>query len=190
MSRERTLTEAELREKRGEGPDTARLRYLDPSMCRFYPGNFAALHLEITGIWVYGGVYAAYCFPVERRDQFIAIIQSRRTGDDLEIGIVRRLDDFPEDQAELVRAALQRRYFFHTISRIRRIGWDGGYVSMRVDTDKGPASFLMRWSNDRAVSFGRDGKLLIDVDDNRYLIPRVDALPARERSAFTRIIYW
>jgi hypothetical protein len=190
MSPERELTEAELREKRGEGPDTARLRYLDPSMCRFYPGNFAALHLEITGIWVYGGVYAAYCFPVERRSEFIGIIQSRRTGDDLEIGIVRRLEDFPEDQAELVRAALQRRYFFHTIDRILRIGWDGGYVSMRVDTDKGPASFLMRWSNDRAVSFGRDGKLLIDVDDNRYLIPRVDALPPRERSAFTRIIYW
>ena len=190
MSPERELTEAELREKRGEGPDTSRLRYLDPLICRFYPGNFAALHLEITGIWVYGGVYAAYCFPVARRSEFIGIIQSRRTGDDLEIGIVRRLDDFPEDQAELVRMALRRRYFFHTISHIRRIGWDGGYVSMLVDTDKGSASFLMRWSNDRAVSFGRSGKLLIDVNDNRYLIPNIGELPARERRAFTRIIYW
>ena len=61
---------------------------------------------------------------------------------------------------------------------------------MRVDTDKGQVSFLMKWSNDRAVSFGRDGKLLIDVDDNRYLIPRVNDLPSRERTVFTRIIYW
>lgn len=190
MSGPRELTEAEQREKRGEGPDSSQLRYLTPATCRFYPGNFAALHLEITGIWVYGGVYAAYCFPVERRNEFIAIVQSRRRGDDLEIGIVRRLDDFPAEQAELVRSALQRRYFFHTISRVRRIGWDGGYVSMSVDTDKGPVEFLMRWSNDRAVSFGSGGKLLIDVDDNRYLIPQVDALPPRERSAFTRIIYW
>lgn len=187
---DRQLTEAEQCEKRGEGPGNADLRYLTPSMCRFYPGNFSALHLEITGIWVYGGVYAAYCFPVKRRGEFISIIQGRRTRDDIEIGIVHRLDEFPEDQVELVRAALQRRYFFHTISRIRRIGWDGGYVSMRVDTDKGMASFLMRWSNDRAVSFGREGKLLIDVDDNRYLIPRVNDLLPRERSAFTRIIYW
>lgn len=186
---ERQLTEAEQREKRGEGPGTS-LRYLNPSMCRFYPGNFASLHLEITGIWVYGGVYAAYCFPVERRNEFIAIVQSRRSGDDLEIGILRRFEDFPDDQVELVRTALQRRYFFHIIQRIRRIGWDGGYVSMQVDTDKGQVSFLMRWSNDRAVSFGRDGKLLIDVDDNRYLIPNVSDLPHRDRSAFTRIVYW
>jgi hypothetical protein len=89
-----------------------------------------------------------------------------------------------------VRLALRRRYFFHTIIHIRHIGWDGGYVSMHVDTDKGPANFLMRWSNDRAVSFGRGGKLLIDVNDNRYLIPKVDELPARERRTFTRIIYW
>ena len=187
---ELNLTEAQKREKRGEGPDSSKLRYLDPSMCRFYPGNFAALHIEITGIWVYGGVYAAYCFPVEHREEFIAIIQSRRTGDDIEIGVLRRLKDFPVDQVNLVQAALQRRYFFHTVERIRHIGWDGGYVSMRVDTDKGQVSFLMRWSNDRAVSFGRDGKLLIDVDDNRYLIPRVNDLPSRERTVFTRIIYW
>ena len=50
--------------------------------------------------------------------------------------------------------------------------------------------FFMRWSQDRAVDYGQRGKVLIDVDDNRYLIPNLDALTPHERNAFQRYIYW
>ena len=59
-----------------------------------------------------------------------------------------------------------------------------------VETDKGPASFLMRWQHDRAVDYGQQGKILLDVDDNRYLVPDVEALPEHERNDFERYIYW
>jgi len=42
---------------------------------------------------------------------------------------------------------------------------------MDVQTDKGQVNFMMHWSNDRAVDYGRRGKIIIDVNDNRYLIP-------------------
>ena len=48
----------------------------------------------------------------------------------------------------------------------------------------------MRWAQDRAVDFGQNGKVLIDVDDNRYLIPNLDLLSTRERVEFQRYIYW
>ena len=34
------------------------------------------------------------------------------------------------------------------------------------------------------------GKVLIDVNDNRYLIPDVNALSPREQGEFRRYIYW
>jgi hypothetical protein len=48
----------------------------------------------------------------------------------------------------------------------------------------------MRWAQDRAVDYGQKGKVLIDVNDNRYLIPDVEAMPVKERTDFTRFIYW
>lgn len=83
-----------------------------------------------------------------------------------------------------------RRYFIHTITRIRHIGWKYGFLSLDVDTDKGPVSFLMQWRHDRAVVYGRRGKVLLDVDDNRYLIPDLRKLPPHERAEFQRHIYW
>ena len=48
----------------------------------------------------------------------------------------------------------------------------------------------MRWQHDRAVDYGRRGKVLIDVDDNRYLIPDLEQLSQREFDEFRRYIYW
>ncbi|HUW99646.1 MAG: DUF1854 domain-containing protein [Phycisphaerae bacterium] len=172
------------------GSDPTRVRRLTPEMCQIHLGTHDALHVTVTGERIYGGVYAVYAFPVAHRDGYICLMHSVGEGDDLEIGIIRDLADFPPDQADLVRQALARRYFMHTITRINEVGWRYGLVSMDVETDKGPARFMMRWSHDRAVDYGQRGKVLIDTSDNRYLIPDVDALPPRERTAFTRIIYW
>jgi hypothetical protein len=38
--------------------------------------------------------------------------------------------------------------------------------------------------------FGKRGKILIDLDDNRYLVPDVETLPQRERDLFQRYVYW
>ena len=32
--------------------------------------------------------------------------------------------------------------------------------------------------------------MLIDTDENRYLVPDVEALPERDRRVFRRYIYW
>jgi len=65
-----------------------------------------------------------------------------------------------------------------------------GFLSFEVDTDKGKVNFLMKWQGDRAVDYGDRGKVLIDVNGNRYLIPDLDKLSAKERNDFTRYIYW
>jgi ATP-binding cassette, subfamily B, bacterial len=171
-------------------PDRTRAYYLTPDLCEIYQGIHQALYVTVKDQQTYGGVYAAYVFPVEYEDRYISLLKSTGEGDDIEIGIIRDLKDFPEEQAALVRQALARRYFIHLITQIHSIRWEHGLIAMEVETDKGRVSFLMRSKTDRAVEYGRRGKVLIDVDENRYVIPDIETLPPDDRAAFTRIIYW
>ena len=169
--------------------DRTQIRYLTPDMCRIHLGNLSALHVTVINEGIYGGVYAAYAFPVEYPDQYISMLQS--TGEkDVEVGVIRDLNDFPPEAAVLVRQALARRYFVHTITGINHVGWKYGLIFFDVETDKGKAEFFMRWSQDRAVDYGRRGKVIIDLENNRYLIPDLEKLTTRERTEFQRYIYW
>jgi len=169
-------------------PSPTRVRYLTPETCRIHRGVHGALHVTLESGETFGGAYMAYAFPVEYPKEFIALLH---TGEgECEIGIIRDLDTFGDDQVHLIREALARRYFIHTITNINRIGWKYGFVTLEVETDKGNVEVLMRWKQHRAVDYGRHGKVLIDVNDNHFLIPDVTALPPRQQRDFTRIIYW
>ncbi len=170
-------------------PDPTVPRYLTPDLCRIHLGSHGALHVTVKDERIYGGVYAAYAFPVAHSEEFISLIHSAGE-EEIEVGILRHLSDFPPEQASLVRAALARRYFVHTIRAIVALRFEYGVLSLDVVTDKGPVSFMMRWTYDKAVDYGVRGKVLSDVNDNRYLIPDVDALPPKEKAAFQRYIYW
>ena len=173
--------------------DPTQLRFLTPDMCRIHLGTRGALHVTVMNDRIYGGVYAAYVFPVAHPDEYISLVHSTGTRKDrkeMEIGIIRNLNEFPAADAELVRQALARRYFVHTITEIRHIGWKYGFLSFDVSTDKGDITFLMQSRYDRAVNYGRQGKILLDVDDNRFLIPDMDKLPDHQRQEFQRYIYW
>ncbi len=172
------------------GPNATELRYLTPDMCLVHLGSLGALHVTVADERIYGGVYAAYAFPVAHPGEFISLIQTGSDRTEVEVGVIRRLGDFPEDQAHLIRKALQRRYFLHTIQRINQIGWKHGMLRLDVETDKGHIELLMHWKQDRAVDYGGRGKVLIDVSENQYLIPDMQKLTAHERQDFTRYIYW
>lgn len=171
------------------GDDPTKIRFLTPDMCRIHLGNLRTLHVTIVREGIYGGVYAAYAFPVAYPEGYISMMQS--TGDkDVEIGIIRDLSEFPEEGAALIREALARRYFIHTITRLNDVSWKYGLIRFDAETDKGHAEFFMRWRQDRAISYGRHGKVIIDLENNRYLIPDLEALTPGERTGFQRHIYW
>jgi hypothetical protein len=109
------------------------------------------------GEGIYGGIYTAYAFPVAYPNGFISIVQT--AGDqDTEVGVIRDLSDFPESDAALVRQALNRRYFVHTVARLKSIEMKYNMLFLEVSTDKGDISFFMRWAQDRAVDFGQNGR--------------------------------
>jgi ATP-binding cassette, subfamily B, bacterial len=172
-----------------ERADRTQIRFLTPENCRIHLGNLGALHVTVKGEGIYGGIYTAYAFPVAYPDKYISIVQTDED-QDTEVGVIRDLAEFPESDAALVRQALARRYFIHVVARLRSIEMRYNMLYLTVSTDKGEREFFMRWAQDRAVDFGQNGKVLIDVDNNRYLIPNLDAMGGRERVDFQRFIYW
>jgi hypothetical protein len=54
----------------------------------------------------------------------------------------------------------------------------------------GRQAFTIRWTASQAVDFGTDGKMLIDTEENRWVVPQVEALPKPDRERFLQYVYW
>jgi ABC-type multidrug transport system ATPase subunit len=178
-ARRRDRAEATSFEPRWLGPATARLRL----------GDHGSLHVAVVGK-EHAGVFAVRCLPVSRPQHFISLRHTDADGHDHEVGLVRDLDDWPARERGWIEAALARRWFLRTITAIDAIEMRYGLLMFRAQTDRGAAEFTMRNSHSAAQDYGREGKLLIDVDDNRYVVPDIDALPRAQQLLFRRYIYW
>jgi ATP-binding cassette subfamily B protein len=164
-------------------------RWLGPHNCQLAEGKFETLDATIAG-QVYEGLSAIRALPVTFPHQFISLRHAAADGVAHEIGMVRDLADWPAEERQLLEQALARRYFIRTITAIDTIELKYGLLTFQVDTDRGPVTFTMRNSHSQAHDYGKDGKMLIDVDDNRYVVPEVQDLPRRQQTLFRRYIYW
>ena len=164
--------------------------WLSPANCRLSRDDKETLWLARDATPPTGGVFAVRCFPAERPDEFISLRHADADGQQHELGIIRRMSDWPEAQQALVRDALARRYLLHDIRSIATIRLAHGLLDFEVETDQGMHRFTMRWSQSAVQDFGPRGKLLLDVDDNRWLVADVEALPRRQQLLFRRHVYW
>ena len=73
---------------------------------------------------------------------------------------------------------------------IDEIKLECGYLLFAVRTEQGPARFIMRWTQSQVQDFGARGKVLLDVEDNRFLVSDVTLLGPRERELMQRYVYW
>jgi ATP-binding cassette subfamily B protein len=165
-------------------------RWLTPEIANIHLGNLRALHVTIQNEAIYAGVFAVRCLPVHYPRHYISLRYLDAEKHEVEIGIVQNLDNWPRESQDLISESLLKRYFLHTIVGINAIEVLGGYINFDVETDSGPAQFMMRWQRDRAYDYGDGGKLMIDTDENRYLIPDLQGLSESERRLFMRYIYW
>lgn len=166
------------------------LRWLTPELARIHLGNLGALHVTIPGEISYGGVFAVRCMPIRHPEQFLSLRCHLWGRGEVELGLIRELAEWPSPAQALVRESLAKRYFVHTITAIDEIEIFNGYLNWKVETDLGPMQFMMRWQNDRAHDFGPHGKMLVDTEENRYLIPDLTKLAPGEQRLFLRHIYW
>jgi ATP-binding cassette subfamily B protein len=164
--------------------------WLEPGTASLREGPFKTLELELPDGTVHRSVFAVRCFPATRRDDFISLRNWDREGHEHELGIVRHLESWSSGPQELVHAALARRYFLRRVTAIEDIKLEHGFLVFRVTTDQGPTEFTMRWTQSQAQDFGERGKVLLDTEDNRFLIADTDELPQKERELLQRYVYW
>jgi len=165
-------------------------RWLTPEVARIHLGNLNTLHVTVREERIYGGVYAVRSLPIRFPRKYISLRCIDHDKREVEVGLLRDLDEWPRETQALIRESLLKRYFVHVIKAVRRIETFPGYFNFDVETDRGPMQFMMRWQSDRAQDYGPSGKMLLDTEDNRYLIPDINALPEDDRRLFLRHIYW
>jgi hypothetical protein len=167
-------------------------RWLDAGGATFRLAAHSALELAVPGEPVVRGVFAVSLFPAVAREKYISLRTWDREGHEHELGILRDLPQWSDDVQRLVREALDRRYFMHVVRDIDGMELEFGYLTVRArcENQTPPRTFVMRWSQSQAQDFGSTGKMLIDLEDNRYLVRDVEALPRKQRELFQRYIYW
>ncbi len=166
------------------------VRYLTPQNCRLYIGTLGSLHCIVDDKEAYANVYCLMTFPISYPYQYISVCYSDEEGKEQEIGVIESLDQFPLDVQQLVKNSLGQHYFEQIIYRIYDTRWEYGLIFFDVETDSGRKQFSMRWQHDKALEYGRNGKVLLDTFNNRYVIPAVSELPASDRNRLLRFIYW
>jgi hypothetical protein len=164
-------------------------RWLTPGETRLQFGDRHTLQAAV-GTSLYDGVFAVRALPATAPEQYISLRYADGEGEEYEVGLVRDLSEWPTEARAVLEQALARRYFVRVITAIEGIELKHGLLDFRVRTDRGPVQFVMRNSHGQAQDHGENGKLLIDVDDNRYLVPDIDALERRQQALFRRYVYW
>jgi hypothetical protein len=171
-------------------PDSLKVRWLAPEKTSIFEGTYALLHCAVKGEGLYRGVFAVLMFPISHPDEFVSLRFTDREDRICEIGVIRSLNEFPPQAQELIRESLNRQYHEQTITKIHRVKCKYSLLFFEVETRRGREEFIMPWRYDRAEDYSARGKLLLDVFDNRYVVPDVAALPSVERRRFLSYVYW
>lgn len=135
-------------------------------------------------------VFALRTFPATHSDEYLSIRGWNESNEEVEIGMIRTLTTWPEESRQLIQESLDRRYLMREIKNVASIKLSHGYLDFEVDTDAGPDRFTMRWTQSQAIDFGDNGKMIIDSEENRFLVRDVESLPPRDRERFLQYVYW
>ena len=165
-------------------------RWLTPDQAVVHLGTRNALHITIKNERIYNGVFALRCLPVRFPNQYISLRYTNAENREQEVGLIKDLTGWPIEAQTLIQASLQRRYLVHNITEVLDIEQFGNYLSFTVVADGREMEFIQRWSYSTAQDYGSNGKVLVDVEENRYLIPDTTKLPNPGNGKFHRYIYW
>jgi ATP-binding cassette, subfamily B, bacterial len=171
-------------------PAEAALQWLEPAGLRFTTGVHGRIELWSDETRRAAGLFVVPTFPASHPDAFLSVRCWTDDGEEQELGLIRSLADWPAADAAILRTAVARRILVRTIRRIHKLRLDHGYLDFEVESDAGPGRFTTRWTQSQALDFGADGKLLIDSEENRWVVPDLADLPQADRERFERYVYW
>ena len=171
-------------------PATGAIRWLEAGHHQFTVGEHQRLELHEEGQPLAVGIFIVRCFPASHPEAYLSVRGWNETGDEVELGMVRTLADWPAEDVAVVQRGLKRRSLVRSIERVHDVKLAHGYLDFDVQTDAGRQSFTARWTASQAIDFGSEGKMIIDTEENRYVVRRLDDLAKPDREKFLQYVYW
>jgi ATP-binding cassette subfamily B protein len=174
-------------------PQAEVIDWLDPATRRFTVGDHGRLELHAragAGTRIAAGLFVLPTFPASHPQGYLSVRGWNEAGDECELGMIEALADWPEADRDVIRAAVRRRALVRSIRRVHGATLAHGYLDLDVESDVGRRPVTIRWTQSQVVDFGATGKMLIDTEENRWVIPRLDDLPPADREQFLRYVYW
>ena len=111
-------------------------------------------------------------FPFDKLWEYISVLDEEQC----EIGIIRDVESFAEDEKKLLCDELKRRYYAPVIQSILSMKDRYGFSYWKVKTEEGEVRFTLHDTFRSIIRVGERRVILLDVDGNRFEIPDVDAL--------------
>ncbi|MDF2723585.1 MAG: hypothetical protein K0Q59_3260 [Paenibacillus sp.] len=155
--------------------EAAKIHYLTTENASFVKTKGNMLSVTVDGK-EHSPVYVHCSFPHTDKRIYLSI----RTVDNKEIGMIRSLNEFPKQTADLLEEQVRIRYFAPEIMKVVKVTEEFGYSYWDTETTAGICRFTVR-SGGGNVKLVTDNRLLInDVDGNRFVIPQLDRLSDKE----------
>ena len=122
---------------------------------------------------VYDRVFLHRNFPFELLWEYVSVLDS----DQIEIGIIFKVDDFEGEAKELLVKELQRKYYEPKIKTIVSLKERYGFSYWNVVCEDGRnVKFTMQDTFRNIIHVGDDRAILLDVDGNRFVIESIMGL--------------
>ena len=122
--------------------------------------------------------------PLSHPDHYISFLD----GKDEEVCMIDDLKEVDEETRRLIAEELDRRYLTSTIERISSVRNEFGTSYWDVQTNRGQREFVIQNVAENAQWLGDHRLLLIDVDGNRFEIPRLDGLDKRSLGFIEQVL--
>ena len=170
--------EFQLEQMEKETEEMLRVRFLTDENAKFERTGTGFLSLKV-GEEFYPRVQVVRMFPFSDKDWFISIRTAQERSK--EIGIVEKISAVSKETAEMLEEQLTLHYFTPVITRIHKIKDEYGFAYWNVTTDHGECNFTIRMGGNSVIHLSDTRILIMDIDENRFEIPDINALTANER---------
>ncbi len=157
------------------------MKILSKDDIKFEKSPTGVLNCRLKDGTVHEHLHCVTLFPLTLPEQFISVIKEIEQEIE-EIGIIMSLDGFGEDQQQLVRHAIDERYFVPEILDIaklnsKQVKRGHGFDEWEITTDRGKK--VMYLFNPREnMSVNSAGVIILtDIEKNRYKITDLEKLP-------------
>jgi hypothetical protein len=165
----------EVAESKTDLSEAAMIHYISPDNTIFTKTEGHMLSVRVNGE-EHPEVYLHCSFPHTNRRIFISV----RTIENKEVGIIKSLDDFPEDVVNLLEEQIEIRYFAPQITKVIKIHEEFGYSYWETETTAGVCRFTVRSGGSNVKVVSGNKLLIMDVDGNRFIIEDVSKLSDKE----------